>query len=85
MLAIAREPESTMRDLAAKVGITERATQQIVADLVDAGYLLRRRAGRRNTYQVKAGRSFRHPLEQGHDVDELLMVLVPEGRYGPPH
>lgn len=78
LIAIARAPHNTLRQIAAEVGITERATQKIVADLDVAGYLTRVRIGRRNDYTVNAG-PFRHRLSAGHDVDELLALLVPEG------
>ena len=77
LLAIARDPQITMRKVAVGVGITERATQKIVADLVVAGYRTKTRNGRRNNYIVATGRPFRHPLTAGHDLDELLAVLVP--------
>ena len=76
LLTIARDPQTTMRKVAAGVGITERATQKIVADLVAAGYLTKTRHGRRNSYIVATGRPFRHPLTAGHGLDELLSVLV---------
>jgi predicted transcriptional regulator len=79
LVAIARDPQVRLRDVAAQVGITERAAQKIVADLVAAGYLSRIREGRRNAYTVASGRPFRHPLEAGHQLDELLAVLVPHG------
>ena len=82
LLAIARDPQITLRAAAAMVGITERATQKIVADLEAGGYLTRTRHGRRNHYTVATGRSFRHPLTAGHEVDELLAVLVPEPHEG---
>lgn len=44
---IADDPESRLRDIAARVGITERAAQAIVSDLEAGGYLTRTRAGRR--------------------------------------
>lgn len=77
LLAIGRDPHVRLRDVAEQVGITERATQKIVADLVDAGYLSRTRRGRRNEYTVATDQPFRHPLEAGHRVDELLEVLAP--------
>jgi DNA-binding MarR family transcriptional regulator len=55
-LAIQRDPESRLRDVATVVGITERAAQRIVNDLVDAGYVERERVGRRNRYVVNARR-----------------------------
>ena len=78
LLAIARDPQVRLRDVAAQVGITERAAQKIVADLADAGYLSRARQGRRNSYTIEPGQPFRHPLEAGHQVDELLALLLPD-------
>jgi len=52
-----------MRDVAARVGVTERAVQRIVAELRDAGYLTVTRVGRRNQYVVDRARPLRHPME----------------------
>jgi DNA-binding MarR family transcriptional regulator len=49
LLSIAHDPRARMRDIAAVVGITERAAQRIVADLIAAEYVSRERHGRRNT------------------------------------
>ena len=75
LLAIARSPEGRMRDIAGHVGITERAAQRIVGDLVDAGYVKRTRTGRRNSYTVNAKIEMRHRAQQGHPVGELLDLL----------
>jgi len=77
LLAVAAGPTLRIRDIAEHVGITERAVQLILNDLVDGGYVERTRAGRRNSYRVVQGLPFRHPLEAGHTVDELLAVFVP--------
>jgi predicted ArsR family transcriptional regulator len=76
LLCIARDPEIRVRDLAIRVGITERAAQRIVADLVDAGYVERSRDGRRNRYRVRNELPLRHPGEQPHRVGEVLAVLA---------
>ena len=76
LLAVARDADLRVRDIAQRVGITERATQMIIADLVTGGYVARERVGRRNTYRVVPHRPFRHPLEAGHSVDELVAVLT---------
>ncbi len=76
LLCIAREPDIRLRDVAMRVGITERAAQHIVADLVTAGYLSRRRAGRRNVYQVHADLPLRHPLERHAEIGALLALLA---------
>lgn len=75
LLCIARDPDIRLRDLAEQVGVTERAAQRIVNDLVDSGYLTREREGRRNTYRVRANRPMRHPVERGHRISEILEVL----------
>jgi len=75
LVCIDRDPTIRTRDIAAAVGITERATQAIVADLVEAGYLLRRRDGRRNTYTVVVDAQFRHPIEANRSVGDLLAML----------
>jgi len=75
LVCIARDPGLRLRDVAERVGVTERAAQRIVSDLVDAGYLERQREGRRNAYRVRADRPLRHPVEHGHDIGEILAVL----------
>ena len=78
LLCIARDPGLRLRDVAERVGVTERAAQRIVSDLVDAGYLERLREGRRNSYRIRGDRPLRHPLEHGHHIGEILEVLSDE-------
>lgn len=80
LLCIAADPDVRGRDIAERVGITERSAQSIVADLVEAGYLTREKVGRRNRYQVHAGKPLRHPLERHHEVAELLGLVEPVER-----
>lgn len=75
LLCIARDPGIRLRDVAEHVGVTERAAQRIVSDLVDAGYLERLREGRRNHYRIRADRPLRHPVEGGYHIGEILAVL----------
>ncbi len=77
LVTIARDPQCRMREVASRVGVTERGAQKIIADLVQGGYITRTRIGRRNSYQIATGRPFRHPVSDGHELDELLAVLVP--------
>lgn len=77
LLCIARDPGVRLRDVATRVGITERATQGIVSDLVEGGYVARTRVGRRNQYAVQGDLPLRHPLEQEHAVGQLLELLSP--------
>lgn len=75
LLALAREPGSRLRDVAEQVGITERAAQRIVRDLAEAGYIERRRVGRRNEYAINSRLPLRHPMERQHQIGELLDLL----------
>ena len=75
LLCIARDPDVRFRDLAQMVGITERAAQRIVADLIDSGYVESDRIGRRNHYRVNTDVAMRHPAQEGHDIGELLRLL----------
>ena len=77
LLCLAKNPEARMRDVAGSVGITERAVQRIVSELEAAGYVTRRREGRRNTYEVDGTLPLRHPVE-GHQTLNALIKLVLE-------
>jgi DNA-binding MarR family transcriptional regulator len=76
LVCVARDPGIRLRDIATAVGITERAAHRIVSELVDEGYVLRERQGRRNHYQVKAKLRLRHPLVGEREVGELLELLL---------
>jgi DNA-binding Lrp family transcriptional regulator len=77
LVLIAQDPEIRLRDVAERVGITERAVQRIVADLEAAAYLERKRFGRRNHYLVDLEMPVRHPVEANRtrNVGELLALL----------
>lgn len=77
-LCIARDPDVRMRDVAALVGITERAVQRIVAELEDAGYIERIRNGRRNRYEVRTNLPLRHPIERHERVSSLIALVLGE-------
>lgn len=75
LLAIARDPTARLRDVAATVGVTERAVHAIVADLEAGGYLNRTRVGRRNHYTVNPGGRFRHPAEADRYIGDFLALF----------
>lgn len=75
LLCIANDPAARVRDLAAQVGITERAVQRIITELEQAGYLSHVRDGRRNRYDVHAERPLRHPIERHRNVAELIALV----------
>jgi predicted transcriptional regulator len=76
LLCIAEDADIRMTDVAARVGVTERAVQTIVADLVDAGYLTRRRVGRRNQYEINSEMPLRHLETEHKRLGELLGLLA---------
>ena len=76
LVCVASDPGIRLRDIAAAVGITERAAHRILSELVDEGYVVRERQGRRNRYEVKTELPLPHPLAREHEVGDLLDVLV---------
>jgi hypothetical protein len=79
LLCVAEDSRIRMRDIATHVDITERAAQRIVSDLIEAGYLTRRREGRRNEYSVRGDLRFALPNERDVELGSLLNVLLPAG------
>ncbi|MCB0909865.1 MAG: winged helix-turn-helix transcriptional regulator [Nocardioidaceae bacterium] len=75
LVCLGQDSEVRIRDVADKVGITERAVQQIIADLEAAGFVTRTRTGRRNHYRVRRAGRFRHPLERRVTVGEFLDLV----------
>lgn len=75
LVCIAQDPDARGRDIAERVGISERAVQAIIGDLVEGGYVTRERIGRRNHYTIDTAGRLRHPVEEGHTVGDLLAML----------
>jgi DNA-binding IclR family transcriptional regulator len=75
LICLAQDPNARLRDVAARIGITERAVQMIVADLEAAGVLVRHKEGRRNRYQLSPDQSLRHPVEAHSTVRDLLSMV----------
>jgi predicted ArsR family transcriptional regulator len=78
LICIALDPDLRLRDVAGRVGITERAAQRILHDLVEGGYVTRRKVGRRNSYRLRLEQPMRHPVEAGHVVRDLIAALSGE-------
>jgi DNA-binding MarR family transcriptional regulator len=79
LLCLADSPDIRLRDVAVRVGITERAAQRILAELVEAGYVTTTRVGRRNSYTVDREHAMRHSAQLGHDIGSLLEALSKNG------
>jgi IclR helix-turn-helix domain len=83
LLCIAHDPGVRLRDIAARVGITERSAYGIVTDLTNAGYVMKKREGRRNRYQVQTHLPLRVPLpmpgSRERTIGEILALLTDVG------
>lgn len=81
LICLARQPDWRLRDVAERVGITERAVQAIVTDLEHHGALTRTREGRRNHYEIHLDAPLRHAVEEHRTIGDLLgLVGVPRRR-----
>ena len=75
MIILHNEPDLVLREVALRVGITERAVQRITQDLEAEGFILRQRIGRKNHYQVMTNLPLRHPIEAHRTLGDLLAAL----------
>jgi hypothetical protein len=76
LLCIAHDPGVRLRDIAASLGITERAAYGIVTDLAEAGYMVKQKNGRRNRYQIQAHLPLPEPSSQERTVGDVLALLA---------
>ena len=76
LLCIAHDPGLRLRDIAARLGITERSAYGIVAELAEAGYIVKQEDGRRNRYQVQAHLPLPEPTSRERTAGEILALLT---------
>ncbi|TQL59265.1 MarR family protein [Oryzihumus leptocrescens] len=76
LLCIARDPGVRLREIATTLGITERAAFGIVTDLVDAGYVLKDKDGRRNRYRIQGDQPLPEALLRQRTVGQLITLLA---------
>src|SRR6266545_775136 len=76
LLCIAHDPGVRLRDIARLVGVTERSAHDIVTDLVDGGYVVKAKDGRRNRYRIQEHLPLRDPISQERTIGEMLDLLV---------
>ena len=79
MLLVARDPGVRLRDIAASLNITERSAFGIITDLVEAGYVVKEKNGRRNRYHVQAHLPLPEPDGRERTVGEILALLTGTG------
>ena len=75
LICIAQDLSLRIRDIADRVGITERGVQRIINELEEAGYVTHAREGRRNLYRLRTNQPLRHPIEQHRNVAALLEMV----------
>ncbi len=75
LIILHAEPDLVLREVAARVGITERAVQRVVQDLEDGGFIRRERVGRKNHYEVLTEQPLRHPIESHRKIGDLLKLI----------
>ena len=76
---IAHDPGVRLRDIAARVGVTERTAYGIVTDLTEAGYVVKHKDGRRNRYQIQAHLPLPEPDSRERTIGEILALLTSAG------
>ena len=76
LLAVARNPETTVAQLATAAEITERSAYRILADLQQAGYVRRRKFGRNNIYEINPSLPLRDPTVENELVRDLLSLVT---------
>ena len=81
LLLVAHDPGVRLRDLAASLDITERSAFGVITDLVEAGYVVKEKNGRRNRYHVQAHLPLPEPDGRERTVGEILTLLA--GTNGP--
>lgn len=77
LVLIAQRPDIRMREIAANVGITERAVQRIVDDLTTGGYIVVTKDGRRNRYEIQTDHHVGHALDQHRTLGDLVQIVFP--------
>jgi hypothetical protein len=75
LVLLSRNPSLVLREVALRVGITERAVQRIIADLEESGFIEREKIGRQNHYRIRADKPLRHPNEAHRTIGELLALI----------
>jgi len=81
LVCLAENSNARLRDVAERVGITERTTVRLVTHLEEAGILTRLKVGRRNSYVINPDKLLRHPIESHRTVGDLLATILSRSEY----
>jgi predicted transcriptional regulator len=77
LIEVSRHPDATVREIAGRIGLTERQAHRVLNDLVTENYVVRDRIGRRNNYRVNDAKPMRHALLEDRRIGEFLRVVAP--------
>jgi predicted transcriptional regulator len=75
LIVLSKNPSTVLREVALRVGITERAVQRIIADLERDGFIEREKVGRQNSYRLRAKQPLRHPIEAHRSIGDLIDLI----------
>ncbi|MBU6222781.1 MAG: winged helix-turn-helix domain-containing protein [Planctomycetes bacterium] len=75
LIVLSKNPLTVLREVALRVGITERAVQRIIADLERDGFIEREKVGRQNSYRLRLKQPLRHPIEAHRSISDLIDVI----------
>lgn len=76
LILLSQDPSLVLREVATKIGITERAVQRIIADLEQDGFIKREKVGRKNQYHILVKHPLRHPIEAHRTIGDLIAMIV---------
>lgn len=79
LICLAENPRIRLRDLADRIGVTERTAMRLIDRLDRAGVVRRTRHGRRNYYEIDTRGVLQHPIEPACTVEHLLRVVMQAG------
>lgn len=75
LILLSKQPTLVLREVAVRVGITERAVQRIIADLERDGFLEREKVGRQNAYRIRPQQPLRHPIEAHRSIGDIIDLI----------
>ena len=76
LILLAQDSSMVLREVAIRIGITERAVQRIIADLEEGGFIEREKVGRQNQYRISVKQPLRHPIESHRTIGDLLQMIT---------
>jgi hypothetical protein len=76
LVCITHDPGVRLRDIATTLDITERSAYGIVTELIEAGYVMKLREGRRNRYRIQTHLPLPGTIGRERTLGEVLDLLV---------